>query len=106
MTSPGTIEHPPEGWVYETADGDVGLFFEGWIHDDCPAYDSDGPVLAPEETVLSRGFTGEGHNRRRADVVWYRCPCGATMRVLDTSWDPDIPDDCDECPYDPAGWAS
>lgn len=96
-----TIDRPPEGWVYLTEDTGVGIFGEGWVHDDPECGD-----VEPEETVLSRGFTGEGHNRRCADVVKYRCPCGETMTVLDTTWDPDVPDDCDECPYDPAGWAS
>jgi hypothetical protein len=103
MTAPGTIDRPPKDWAYADSDASVGIFGEGWFHDVPDCADA---MLDPEETVLSRGFEGEGHNRRRHDVVEYRCPCGESMTVLDTTWDPDVPDDCDECRYDPAGWAS
>ena len=85
-----TIGEPPPDWVYESADGAVGIFFEGWYHalEDCV-----GEALDPEKTVLESVSEGEGANRLLRESYRYRCPCGAVMTVQETIYDPDIPED-------------
>jgi hypothetical protein len=102
MTSPGTIEHPPQGWVYETGDDSVGIFGEGWFHDDEDCGERD---YEPQQFELDHRYEGTGHGRRSIRTIELTCPCGASTVVLDDTWDPDVPDDCVECPYDPKEWA-
>ena len=85
-----SIGNPPPDWVYEPADGAVGIFFEGWYHalEDCAD-----EALDPEKTVLTSEFQGDGANRRLRETYHYRCPCGAEMTVEETIYDPDIPGD-------------
>lgn len=98
MSEPYTIDNPPPDWVYESDDRSVGIFAEGWYHalEDCA-----GEAFDPEETLLQSVYHDDGANRRLVQTVRYRCPCGAEMTVLDTIYDPDIPEDLPDAWDDP-----
>lgn len=77
----------PEGWSYDPSDSSVGIFGDGWIHEDCPLPDIE--EYAEAWGVGPAVFVGTGVSR----LVRYQdrlvCPCGAETTVTHVEWDPD-----------------
>lgn len=77
----------PEGWSYEGPDPSVGIFGHSWFHD---CEDHEQVVL---ERLVESHNEGEAMARMMVTTWELSCPCGATVTVTDSDWDPDCPED-------------
>jgi hypothetical protein len=88
------ITEAERGWVFDHGDPTVGIWPNGWTHEDCPIWAKDDDATQVIwERPLGAEERGEGANRLFVVTTRLECNCGASTEVTEYHWDPQDPEE-------------